>query len=683
MAQTTRQRSIAAPVVAPRSISWMRRVFGPDWNVALPFVLPLIIILAGLIAIPFFDAIRLSFTTRQLTDATHWVGLQNYKDLLHDKFFKDAVKNTIVFTSYSELFKVTSGLIAAMLLHNLRRGRSILTGLVLLPWIIPTVVTALAWRSIFDPIFGGLNKALIYSHLGGVLQQLHLVDRIPAAWLGQADLAMPSVILVNVWKGIPFFTLNFLAGLKAIDNDLYEAAAVDGANSWQKFINVTLPGLRYVILVTTLLSTIWTFNSFDVIYLLTGGGPGGSTRPFVVFAYEKAIQGLQFGPGAAVALLMLPILAVFIFFLARYMRRADQQVKESALDRFFERYGKILLYVGIAIFAVMLLAINSGMFIRALAIFGVIVLLGLGFGYLSSWLADRGEARLRSEGKVRQYSQKERPNIFGRLPSWIALALVLFFVLAPFYWIVITAFKSELQVTTQQGNVFWPQPWTLSQFHKLTSEHPFWTWFRNSIIVATCATAISVTFAALAGYALARLRFRGAQALTGIVLLTYLVPGALLFIPLYQILSRLHVINTLFALIITYPTGFLPFAAWLMLGYFRSIPEELENAAMIDGATRFQAFRRVTLPLATPALLAVSLFTFTNSFNEFLFAFVFITKEQLKTLPVGLQGMIFGDIYPYGQLMAGAILMAVPVVILYSYGQKFLVEGLTAGSVKG
>ena len=683
MAQTTRQRTLAAPVAAPRSLSWPRRAFGPDWKVALPFMLPLVILLTGLIAIPFFDAIRLSFTTRQLQDATHFVGLQNYRDLLRDKFFKDAVKNTVVFTTYSEVFKVTAGLIAALLLHNLRKGRSVLTGLVLLPWIVPTVVTALAWRSIYDPIFGGLNKALIYAHLQGPLAQLHLVDRIPASWLGQADLALPSVILVNVWKGIPFFTLNFLAGLKAIDSDLYEAASVDGASTWQKFLNVTLPGLRYVILVTTLLSTIWTFNTFDVIYLLTGGGPGGSTRPFVVFAYEKAIQGLQFGPGAAVALMMLPILAIFIFFLARYMRRADQQVQESGLDRFFARYGKIALYVGAALFALMLYAMNSGMLIRAVVILAVIVLLGLGFGYLSSWLADRGEARRRAQGLTRQYSMKERPNILGRLPAWAALALVLFFVLAPFYWIIITAFKSELQVTSQQGNVFWPSPWTLSQFHKLLSQHPFWTWFRNSAIVAIFSTIFSVTFAALAGYAMARLRFRGASAITGIVLLTYLLPSALLFIPLYQILSRLHLINSLGALIITYPTFALPYASWLLMGYFRGIPEELENAAMIDGATRFQAFCRVTLPLAKPALLAVSLFTFTNAFNEFLFAFVFITKEQLKTLPVGLQSMIFGDIYPYGQLMAGAILMAVPVVVIYSYGQKFLVEGLTAGGVKG
>src|SRR4051794_28778854 len=142
MAQITRQRTIAAPVPAPRTTSWARRAFGPDWKVALPFVLPLIILLAGLIAFPVFKSIQLSFTTRQLTEAEHFVGLQNYRDLLQDKFFKDALKNSIVFTAYSILFKIAAAIIAAMLLHNLKRGRAVLTACVLLPWIVPTVVTA-------------------------------------------------------------------------------------------------------------------------------------------------------------------------------------------------------------------------------------------------------------------------------------------------------------------------------------------------------------------------------------------------------------------------------------------------------------------------------------------------------------------------------------------------------------
>ena len=212
---------------------------------------------------------------------------------------------------------------------------------------------------------------------------------------------------------------------------------------------------------------------------------------------------------------------------------------------------------------------------------------------------------------------------------------------------------------------------------------PYLTWFRNTVIVATTSTVIAVGLAALAGYALARLKFLGANTLTTVLLITYLLPGSLLFIPLYRILTNLGIINTYMALITTYPTFLMPFATWVMLGYYRSIPEDLEDAGMIDGATRLCAFLRITLPLAAPALLSVTLFAFTNAWNEFLFAFVFITSESLKTLPVGLQLLVFGDIYPWGQLMGASLLMAIPVVIVYIYAQRYLVEGLTAGSVKG
>jgi multiple sugar transport system permease protein len=192
-----------------------------------------------------------------------------------------------------------------------------------------------------------------------------------------------------------------------------------------------------------------------------------------------------------------------------------------------------------------------------------------------------------------------------------------------------------------------------------------------------------VMLAALGAYALARFKFLGAATLTTLLLITYLLPGSLLFIPLYQTLTSLGIINSYAALIATYPTFLLPFATWVMLGYFRSIPVELEEAALIDGANRFTAFWRITLPLAAPALLSVTLFAFTNAWNEFLFAFVFITSENLKTLPVGLQLLVVGDVYPWGKLMSASLLMAIPVVLVYIYAQRYLVEGLTLGSVKG
>lgn len=167
------------------------------------------------------------------------------------------------------------------------------------------------------------------------------------------------------------------------------------------------------------------------------------------------------------------------------------------------------------------------------------------------------------------------------------------------------------------------------------------------------------------------------------LLVTYLLSAALMFIPIYGILADLGVINTRWALILTYPTSMVPFATWLLMGYYRSIPIELEHAALVDGATRMQAFVRITLPLAMPALLAVTLFAFTNAWKEFLYAFVFISSQKLMTLPVGLAQTIFGDIYPWDMLMAASLLISLPVVVFYMWSQRFMIAGLTAGSVKG
>ncbi|MGP4020822.1 ABC transporter permease [Saccharopolyspora sp. 5N708] len=630
------------------------------------FVGPLVVLIFGLIAVPFADSIVLSFTARHGSD-TVFVGLANFFALPSDPTFRAGAQNSYIFTVYSVLFKIVIGLIVALLLHNLRRGRALLAGLVLLPWVIPTVVTAFTWRAMLDPLFGGLNTLLSALGIGPLLEWLHLVDQWPATWLADPDLAMPAVIAVNVWKGIPFFAVNFLAGLKAIDSHLYEAAAVDGADAWERFLHITLPGLRYVIVVTTLLSSIWTFNNFDLIWLLTQGGPGQATTPYVLVAYTKAIQQLQYGAGAAVALVMVPVVAVLVFILARYLRNQGPGVKESAIGRWIARYRRALTWIGLIALAISLVVINPSIAWKAALGLAVIIGLGVLFGRFAGGTNFSG-------GPPRQVSR--------RLPAWLAMAVVLIFVVGPLYWIVVTAFKTDTQITARTNDLF-PLPWSLEQFTRLFDEQPFGTWYLNTIFVSVVATALTMVFAALAGYALARLRFRGAQTLTGAVLITYVMPGALLFIPLYQLLSDLQLIDSRWALILTYPTFTLPFATWLLLGYFRSIPVELEEAAMIDGATRFQAFVRIVMPLAKPAMLAVALFTLTNAWNEFLFAFVFITSDDLKTLPVGLQSMIFGDVVPYGVLAAASLLISIPVVLMYSFGQRFLTEGLTAGAVKG
>jgi len=635
----------AAPLSVPYSIApqrpLLRRLFGRDWKIAFVFIAPVVILMVFFIAWPFVKALYTSMTIHNLTTRSDvFVGFRNYANLYKDPFYQQTVWATIVFTVGSIITKLILGMCAALLLHGQKRFRGLLTALVLLPWIVPSVVQAMTWKMIYDPLFGGLDP---------ILRNLHLIDH-DVAWLAEPATAMAAVILVNVWAGVPFFTVNILAGLAGIDAEMYEAAEIDGANRWQSFVNITLPSLRYVIAVATLLSTIWTFNGFELIWLLTKGGPGNITKVYSVLAYQKAIGSLQFGPGTAVAFSLTPVLACFILLLSRYMRR-DVSREEMSVVTWQDRViDSIAWFVGL--------------------IGGIIA-------YPIIWVGGLIGSALPKSKK-----SKKRNERVGSILRGIGLAILLVFILFPFYWIFVTSFKGDLQIG-QRANIFWPSPWTTDQFYALLYKEPFMVWFGNSTIVAIATTALAVVVAALGAYALARLKFFGAQTMQTLLLITYLLPAALMFIPLYQILAQLGIINTRMALILTYPTGMIPFATWLLMGYYRAIPEELEHAAMVDGATRLGAFIRVTLPLTTPALLAVTLFSFTAAWKEYLYAFVFISSEKLFTLPVGLSNTIFGDIYPWGMLMAASLLISVPVVIFYMWGQRFMVAGLTAGSVKG
>jgi multiple sugar transport system permease protein len=273
----------------------------------------------------------------------------------------------------------------------------------------------------------------------------------------------------------------------------------------------------------------------------------------------------------------------------------------------------------------------------------------------------------------------------GRLQlglSYGILGVLLLMVLFPFYWMTITSFKSEDQMRSLVS-MFWPSPVVFENYEQLLRKTDFTRWFTNSAIVAVSSTLLATAVGTIGAYALARLRFRGRAFMSSATLITYLVPPSILFIPLYAQIRTLGLSDSLAGLIAAYPSFTVPFVTWLLMGYFESIPVELEESAMIDGATRFGAFRRIILPLAAPGVLAAALYAFTQAWNEFLYALVFITDVKQRTLPVGLSSFITGDIYGWGYLMAGAVLTTVPVIVVYIYLQKYMVEGLTAGSVKG
>jgi multiple sugar transport system permease protein len=266
--------------------------------------------------------------------------------------------------------------------------------------------------------------------------------------------------------------------------------------------------------------------------------------------------------------------------------------------------------------------------------------------------------------------------------SHALLVVLAIAVLFPFYWMIVTSFKNETQMRSIVS-MFWPRPFAVENYQQLLAKTEFASWYGNSVFVAVSSTLVATGVGTVGAYALARLKFLGRGFMASATLITYLVPPSILFIPLYKQMQGLGMANSLAGLIAAYPSFTVPFVTWLLMGYFESIPEELEEAAMIDGATRFGAFYRIVLPLSAPGVLAAGLYAFTQAWNEFLYALVFITDGRLRTLPVGLASFITGDVYGWGYLMSGAVLTTLPVIAAYIYLQKYMVEGLTAGSVKG
>ena len=285
-------------------------------------------------------------------------------------------------------------------------------------------------------------------------------------------------------------------------------------------------------------------------------------------------------------------------------------------------------------------------------------------------------------------AQQEGMEYLSSLPRrlvtvYMPLAIMLFVLLFPFYWMATTTFKPDAELYDYaKYNPFWVAHPTLEHVKKLLFETSYPDWMLNTMIISVSSTALSLFCSVCAAYAIERLRYRGSQYVGLAIFLAYLVPPSILFIPLATMVFQLGMFDSDWALILTYPTFLIPFCTWLLMGYFRTIPYELEECALIDGATRLQILLKITLPLAVPGLISAGIFAFTLSWNEFIYALTFISSSENKTIPVGaITELVEGDVYHWGSLMAAALLGSLPVVILYSFFVEHYVSSLT-GAVK-
>ncbi len=300
MAIRHRSVAVALPAERPAGRRLSARAREELWGKAL--LLPTVLMLVGLVLYPFFYAIWLSFTDKTVGSVGQFVGLKNFSYVIAWPQFSAALVNTVVFTVCALAIKFVLGMSVALVLNQHIRGRNFFRAFLLLPWVMPAFVVYLVWRWLYDPLSGLLNHALL---------DLGLVAS-PIAFLSDRTTAMASVIIAHSWRAFPFFAISFLAGMQTIAQELYDAAQVDGASRWQQFRHITLPGLYHIIGVVLLLSTIWTANAFEPVYLLTGGGPSDATMVYTMLVYVMGMVNLRLGEAAAVSTLFLPLLVALV-----------------------------------------------------------------------------------------------------------------------------------------------------------------------------------------------------------------------------------------------------------------------------------------------------------------------------------------------------------------------------------
>jgi multiple sugar transport system permease protein len=291
--------------------SFLRDLLEREKSLGILLMLPGACLLILFMAYPFFLGIWLSLSDSRIGQMGEFIGLRNFADLLTDTIFHQTARNTLIYALVTVPFKAMLGLGLAMVLNNRMRFSNPVRAAVMMPWIVPTALSSLGWFMIFDPVFSPISWLL--KNLGIISTNVN--------FLGAPNLAIASVCLANIWRGIPFFGITILAGLQAVPQELHEAAAIDGANVWHRFRHVTIPAIKGVVLIASLLSIIWTFADFQLIYILTKGGPANQTHIFGTYAYQIGLNATEIGMGAAIALYMFPILAFFAILLLIYLRK--------------------------------------------------------------------------------------------------------------------------------------------------------------------------------------------------------------------------------------------------------------------------------------------------------------------------------------------------------------------------
>jgi multiple sugar transport system permease protein len=624
----------------------------------LPWLAPSVLLILLVIAFPAAEMVRSSFLRITQTGlATGGNGLANYQRLLREPALPGVVWHTVVWVVLVVGVTVLVSLPLAQFLDKAFAGRRLVRLALLVPWAASLVMTATVWRYIYEGAYGPLNR---------VLMDLGLLDQ-PVEWYKDTRFAFWALIVIGIVVSVPFTTYVFLAGLQTIPGELHEAARIDGAGPWQVYRRVTLPLLRPSLLVAVVLNAIYVFNSFPIIWIITGKIPGYDTDTTITFMYKVAFgPGPQLDAGEAAALAVLNVLFLLVVVTV-YLRRVTWDETEVAVaPRREGRLGRVARPVG-------------GLLRRAAG--GVAGALRPARPALSParWAGDRLAAVW-------------RPLRPAGLP--VVGAVVALFFLAPYGVMLLGALRSDQDLFSVPAR-YLPARWEWSNLVDVWSQVPLLAYLQATLVIAGVTTLIVLVVSLPAAWFAARHRFRGRNLYLYLILATQMFAPVALVVGLYR---EYALVDNLFAnlglglratwsywaIILVYSAFNLAFAVWILSGYFRSIPREIEEAALIDGLGRFRVLLRVVLPLAKPGVVTALIFTFIQVWNEFVVALTLFNdpSRNRQTLTVGIQQFVGLYETRYQYLFVASLIGIVPVLVLFAAIERYLMGGLTAGSVK-
>lgn len=623
-------------VVARRLDRLSDRKFGAALSI------PGLLIVALVVVPPVISMLVMSLFRINLLkdDNIEFVGLNNFVHMLQDPSFLDSIPRTLLFAAATTALTVPLALGAALALNRVFRGQKTLSIMLLLPWAVAPVVTGLFWRFIFQPQFG---LATGFMHVIGVTDGS--ID-----WLGDPGRAMVIAVVATSWRSVPLLALLIGTALRTIPTNQVKAAKLDGAGSWAIFRNITLPAIRNMLLVGTILQVILSLQVFDIIFTLTRGGPGLETTVMYYFIYNTAFDTLNFGYSAALSLVLILFIIVFSAPLVYLRQRSRYRTAAVAIETEDSTSP--------------------------------------GAGSAGEMLQSSRNAPLEDAfTKYDDSSNMRKRLVPDWLPKWVSrISVVVLFgwLIGPIVWIVIASVQPTKAITHAPPQLTWAITW--EHFQELLVGAGWYQSVWVSAQVAVLTTIFTILIASLVAYPLARLDIPGKGALLGTLLFVQTVPGISLAIPVLLLFRLVHLQDTIAALVIVNTAFLTPLAIWILRNIFEDVPREIEAAARMDGTTRIGTLFRIVMPVARSGVSATAILIMISAWNEFLFAVVLGNRDAVTvTRRIGFLETphSLGNSYSYDLLAAGGLIAALPCILLVILFHRRIVSGLTEGYGKG